>query len=125
MSQKPLQIKGSEAAGDRMAILISSQSRYDHFDTLPFTVLLYHIRRGFARAFLKKLAGIFAAAVFQGKCRVGWESDILKDDGGIFPVRQKSGEIRVRKWTQSRLWVCYTIDAASWIASRGDFPVIS
>ena len=82
--EKLHKIKGFRSGSYRVATTISSQSRYDHFDTLPFTVLLYHIRRGFARAFLKKLAAIFAAAVFQEKCRVGWELDTLKDDGGIF-----------------------------------------
>ena len=59
--EKLHKIKGFRSGSYRVATTISSQSRYDHFDTSPFTMLLYHIRRRFARAFLKKLAGIFAA----------------------------------------------------------------
>ena len=33
--ENPSKIKGSRAGGYRIATVISSQSRYDHFDTAP------------------------------------------------------------------------------------------
>ena len=36
--QKPATYKGFRAGGYRIATLISSQSRYDHFDTLPYKI---------------------------------------------------------------------------------------
>ncbi len=34
--EKPRKIEGSEAVGYQMALLISSQGRYNHFDTTPY-----------------------------------------------------------------------------------------
>ena len=36
--ENPSKIKGSRAGGYRKATVISSQARYDHFDTLPYRI---------------------------------------------------------------------------------------
>ena len=45
--QKPATYKGFRAGGYRIATLISSQSRYDHFDTAPYLSQHQHLgKRG-------------------------------------------------------------------------------
>ena len=59
--EKPRKIKGFRSGSYRIATTISSQPRYDHFDTSPCTVLLYHICMRFARLFSKNFCVIFTS----------------------------------------------------------------
>ena len=59
--EKTRKIKGFRSGSCRIATTISSQPRYDHFDTSPCTVLLYHICMRFARLFSKNFCVIFTS----------------------------------------------------------------
>ncbi len=61
--EKPRKIKGFRNGGFPIATTISSQPRYDHFDTSPYSIrrafyaqrcLLYHIAENFASPFREK-----------------------------------------------------------------------
>ena len=43
--EKPRKIKGSQSRRYRIATAISSQPRYDHFDTAPYDVPNYYTRK--------------------------------------------------------------------------------
>ena len=52
--EKPRKIKGFRSGGYRIATMISSQSRYDHFDTSPYMLTavfraLFSTEKGFGK----------------------------------------------------------------------------
>ena len=59
--EKPRKIKGFRSGSYRVATTISSQGRYNHFDTTPYelALVLYQQARAKSRVFLRKLRECF------------------------------------------------------------------